>query len=95
MKEVSRRCVSCKKIDNKKNFLRIVKTKDNFIFIDNDYKIFGRSAYICKNVDCIKKAFLKKRLEKALRIKNISKNLKEELKKNLLKYIEEVINEKV
>ena len=95
MREVLRRCVSCKKIDKKENFLRIVRTKDMNIFIDLNFKIFGRSVYICKNESCIKSAFSKKRLEKALRVYYIEPNLKAKMKEELLEYIKEVKNEKV
>lgn len=95
MSEILRRCVFCKKIDNKKNFLRIVRLKSGEILLDNEYKYFGRSAYICKNVSCIKGAFSKKRLEKSLRVDKIFLDLKERLKRELIETIEEVINEKI
>lgn len=95
MKEILRRCVSCKKQRDKKDFLRVVRTKDMNILIDNEYKIFGRSAYICKDKNCIKSAFSKKRLEKALRISQIDPQLKLRMKEELFEYIKEVKNEKI
>ncbi|MDI6861663.1 MAG: YlxR family protein [Caldisericia bacterium] len=95
MKEILRRCISCKKQRDKKEFLRIVKTKNMEIFFDPYFKLFGRSAYICKDEKCIKNAFSKKRLEKALRISQIDPELKIRIKKELLEYIKEVKNEKV
>ncbi|MBC7194457.1 MAG: YlxR family protein [Caldisericia bacterium] len=95
MREVLRRCISCKKIDRKEEFLRIVRTKEGETLIDLNFKVFGRSAYICKKESCIKSAFSKKRLEKALRISFIDPELKKRMKEELLEYIKEVKNEKV
>lgn len=59
-----RRCISCQKIDHKSNFFRVVKNNaQQIITVDQG---MGRSAYICKNVDCIAIAE-KKRLAKALK----------------------------
>lgn len=95
MRKVLRRCIYCRKVDYKEEFFRIVRLKNGEILIDNEYKYFGRSTYICKNINCIKGAFLKKKLEKALRVENIPYNIKENLKKKLIETIEEVINEKI
>ncbi|MCX8095087.1 MAG: YlxR family protein [Caldisericia bacterium] len=95
MKEILRRCISCKKQRVKKEFLRVVRTKDLNILIDNEYKIFGRSAYICKDKNCINKAFTKKRLEKVLRVDQIDSKLKIRMKEELFEYIKEVKNEKI
>jgi len=95
MKKILRKCIYCRKVDDKKEFLRIVKLKNNNILVDNEYKYFGRSVYICKNINCINGAFLKKKIEKGLRVSNISQDLKEKLKSRLIESIEEVINEKI
>lgn len=95
MREILRRCIACKKIGKKEDFLRIVRTKEGNIFIDLDNKIFGRSAYICRDKNCIKIAFSKKRLEKALRVDKIDQLYKTKMKENLLEYIKEVKNEKI
>lgn len=95
MKKVLRRCIYCKKIDYKEEFLRLVRLKDKTVLVDNEYKLFGRSAYVCKNIKCIRGAFLKKKLEKVFRINNIPQDIKENLKKKLVESIEEVINEKI
>jgi len=46
MKKVLRRCVYCKKVGSKDEFLRIVRLKNGNILFDNEYKYFGRSVYI-------------------------------------------------
>ncbi|MGB9749980.1 MAG: YlxR family protein [Caldisericia bacterium] len=95
MKKILRRCIYCKKVDDKKEFLRIVRLKNNDILVDNEYKYFGRSVYICKNINCINGAFSKKKIEKGLRVSNVSQDLKEKLKNRLIESIEEVINEEI
>lgn len=95
MKKILRRCIYCKKIDYKEEFLRLVRLKDKQVLVDNEYKFFGRSAYICKNIECVSGSFKKKRLEKALRVNNIAQEIKDNLKKKLIESIEEVINEKI
>lgn len=59
-----RRCIACKKADLKQNMLRICKVNDNYT-VDETYKLNGRSAYICKNKECIAKVIEKKMLNRA------------------------------
>lgn len=40
----------------KKELIRIVKTAEGEIKVDTTGKLNGRGAYICKNVECLKKA---------------------------------------
>ena len=59
-----RRCLSCKKIDHKSNFLRVVRNHPQHnITLDQGE---GRSAYICPNSECLSQA-VKKRLHRALK----------------------------
>ncbi len=51
-----RMCIACREMKPKKELIRIVKTPDNDIVLDLTGKLNGRGAYICKNVDCLKKA---------------------------------------
>lgn len=66
----------------KKELIRVVKNKDNEVSIDLTGKKPGRGAYICKNEECLIKAFKAKRLEKNLEVKiseEIYNRLKEEI----------------
>jgi predicted RNA-binding protein YlxR (DUF448 family) len=58
-------CVGCQEMKAKKELIRIVKTPEDTIELDPTGKKNGRGAYICLNVDCLKKAIKAKRLEKA------------------------------
>lgn len=70
MKNIPERtCIGCNEKKNKNELLRIVKSSDGNINIDNTGKLNGRGAYICKNIDCLEKAIKSKRLEKNFKMK--------------------------
>ncbi|MDK2823058.1 MAG: uncharacterized protein PWQ67_1706 [Clostridia bacterium] len=52
---------------NKRELLRIVRTPEGDILLDNTGKKSGRGAYICSNMECFKKIVKTKKLEKALK----------------------------
>ncbi len=67
MKKVPlRTCMGCNEKKPKKELVRIVKNKNNEIFVDKTLKADGRGAYICNNVECLDKVIKSKRLEKVL-----------------------------
>ena len=61
-----RRCVVTKEQLPKVELLRIVKNKENEVFVDLTGKANGRGAYIKKDVTVLKTAKDKKILERAL-----------------------------
>lgn len=65
-KKVSlRRCTGCGSMMNKKDMIRVIKTKENEIFLDLTGKAAGRGAYVCKSVDCLSLCKDKKKLNRA------------------------------
>ena len=78
-----RRCVVTKEQLPKAELLRIVKNKENEIFIDLTGKANGRGAYIKKDVNVLKIAKDKKILERALE-SQISEELYEEIEKVII-----------
>ncbi|MCL2766625.1 MAG: YlxR family protein [Peptococcaceae bacterium] len=62
-----RLCVGCQEMKPKKELLRIVRTPDEGITIDQTGKRAGRGVYICLNPECLKIARKGKRIEKALK----------------------------
>lgn len=50
-----RQCIACRELKEKKEMLRIVKNKEEQVFLDFSGKAAGRGAYICDNADCITK----------------------------------------
>ena len=75
-----RRCVVTKEQLPKGELLRIVKNKENEIFVDLTGKANGRGAYIKKDVNVLKTAKDKKILERALE-SQISEEVYEEIEK--------------
>ena len=67
-------CVSCKKLLNTSELIKITYCKDkNTTHMQPNSKITGRSAYICYNKTCIEQSIKKGRLQKALKQKVNSK----------------------
>ena len=78
-KKPQRTCIGCNVQKDKNDFVRIVKSKEGNITIDNTGKASGRGAYICCNRECLEKAIKAKRLEKEFDVK-ISENIYTELR---------------
>lgn len=56
--------MGCNAKKDKKELIRIVKSKDGDIQIDKTGKQNGRGAYICNDINCLEKLIKSKRLEK-------------------------------
>ena len=65
-KQPIRRCTGCGERFFKKELIRVLRTPDGEIVLDEGGKRSGRGAYICKNADCLKKARRARRLEASL-----------------------------
>jgi predicted RNA-binding protein YlxR (DUF448 family) len=63
-----RMCVGCREMKEKKQLIRVVRTADHCGELDFTGKKPGRGAYICNNVECLKKAKKSKSLERALNV---------------------------
>ena len=66
----------------KKELLRVVRTTEGEILLDETGKKNGRGAYICKNTTCLEKAMKSKRLDKEFEV-SISKEVYESLRREL------------
>ncbi|MBS4536008.1 YlxR family protein [Clostridium sp. D2Q-14] len=77
-----RKCIVCNERKEKKNLIRIVKNKENRIFIDRSGKANGRGAYICNTDECINKLFKTKALNKTFKA-NVSDDIYDTLKEEL------------
>ncbi len=78
-KQPERTCMGCNEKKAKKEFIRIVKSKDNEINIDRTGKMPGRGAYICDDIQCLEKLIKTKRLERVFDMK-ISDGIYEKLR---------------
>lgn len=63
-----RKCVICGERKDKRELIRIVKNKEDEVFIDLSGKANGRGAYICKSIECLEKELKSKRLKSTLSI---------------------------
>ena len=76
-----RKCLGCNEMKPKKDLMRIVKTKEGQIFIDETGKANGRGTYVC-SLACAKQVAKKKTLDRAFNEK-IDDNLYDELLKSI------------
>ena len=49
----ARMCVSCRKLKQKPDLIRVVKDENGGLIIDSSYKMQKRGAYICRDKKCI------------------------------------------
>lgn len=59
-----RMCLGCGEMKPKKELVRAVKSKEGEISLDLTGKKSGRGAYICKSMECFKKARKARKFEK-------------------------------
>lgn len=74
-----RTCVQCRQVRPKRELIRIVRTPQGDIEIDERGKAAGRGAYLCRDRACWEGAIARDRLDYALKTK-----LKPEHKERLL-----------
>lgn len=83
MKKVPERtCIGCGEKKEKQALIRIVHAPDDSFFIDVTGRKNGRGAYICKNPECLEKAFRRKALERSFR-ESITKETLDTLREEL------------
>jgi len=66
-KNPQRLCSGCQTFQDKKILVRIVRTPDGEVVIDPTGKAPGRGGYVCRNAECIKRAYTVKGLDRALK----------------------------
>ena len=70
-----RTCVACRETDEKRDLLRVVRQPDGTVIYDSKGKISGRGAYICARSECIALAKKQKKLERSLKVSNLTEEL--------------------
>ncbi|MBQ8424976.1 MAG: YlxR family protein [Clostridia bacterium] len=65
--EPERTCIACRNKGNKSQFLKVVYNKQGEIFIEDDKKLDGRGAYLCKSQDCLNKCLKNKSLNRTFK----------------------------
>ena len=83
MKNLPKRtCIGCNEIKLKKELIRIVKNKEEEIFIDKTGKANGRGAYLCDSEECLQKARKSNALSRSFKI-NVPQETYEALERQL------------
>lgn len=62
----TRRCTGCGEHFPKKELVRVVRSPEGAITLDETGRASGRGAYLCRNAACLKKARRARRLEQNL-----------------------------
>ena len=63
-----RRCVGCNEQKSKKEFIRVIRTPEGEILLDESGKANGRGVYLYPQKSCLQKARKAKRLERNLNV---------------------------
>lgn len=63
-----RQCIGCGEMKEKKDMMRVLKTAENEISLDATGKKNGRGAYICRSMECLRKARKNKGLERSFKM---------------------------
>lgn len=63
-----RQCVGCGEMKGKRDMMRVLKTAENEICLDITGKKNGRGAYVCKSIECLRKARKNRGLERSFKM---------------------------
>lgn len=78
-----RMCTGCGEMFDKRTLVRVVKSPEGEISLDLTGKKSGRGAYVCNNIDCLKKARKKHAFERAFSVK-IEDSVYEKMEEEIL-----------
>ena len=63
-----RQCMGCRERKAKREMIRVVRSPEGDVSLDFGGKKNGRGAYICPNMECLKKAIRSKALDRSLEV---------------------------
>ena len=63
-----RQCMGCRERKAKREMIRVVRCTDGEVRLDFSGKLNGRGAYICPDIQCLKKAQKARSLERSLEV---------------------------
>ena len=63
-----RQCMGCRERKEKREMIRVVRTTEGDVRLDFSGKLNGRGAYVCPDIECLKKAQKSKALERSLEV---------------------------
>lgn len=79
-----RQCVGCMEMKQKNTMMRVLKTPEDTIVLDVTGKQNGRGAYLCKCIECLKKARKNRGLERSFKM-SLSSEIYEGLEREFTK----------
>ena len=85
-----RTCIACRQVKDKRELVRVVRTPERLVEVDETGKKSGRGAYLCRSAPCWRKALEKDALNRALKM-----SLTVEQKDELRKFIKSLPEERV
>ena len=63
-----RQCMGCRERKNKPELIRVVRSPEGTVSLDFRGKAPGRGAYICPNMECLKRVRKSKALDRSLEV---------------------------
>ena len=63
-----RQCMGCRERKNKRELIRVVRSPEGNVSLDFGGKAPGRGAYLCPDVECLKRALRSKALDRSLEV---------------------------
>ncbi len=60
-----RQCLGCREMKPKRELIRVVRSPEGDVSLDFNGRKPGRGAYVCPNMECLKKARKARALERA------------------------------
>lgn len=60
-----RQCTGCREMKPKKELIRVVRSPEGAVDLDFRGKAAGRGAYVCNDMNCLKKSIKSKALQRA------------------------------
>ena len=63
-----RQCMGCRERKNKREMIRVVRSPEGNVSLDFGGKAPGRGAYLCPDVECLKRALRSKALDRSLEV---------------------------
>ncbi|MCD7756047.1 MAG: YlxR family protein [Firmicutes bacterium] len=61
-----RQCMGCRERKPKREMIRVVRQPDGTVSLDFSGKLSGRGAYVCPDLECLRKARKSRALERCL-----------------------------
>lgn len=63
-----RQCMGCRERKEKRQLIRVVRSPEGEVSLDFSGKKNGRGAYLCPDIQCLKKAIRAKSLDRSLEV---------------------------